>query len=63
MIWHVLSKSHYIYIFRDTGIMKMDSATGSIYCGDPRVDRDHLIIQNTHSIMPSFEVHLEMTIE
>jgi len=32
--------------------MEMDSATGSIYLGDPRVDR-HLIIWNTHSIFPS----------
>jgi len=41
----------------------MDSATGSIYFGDPGVDRHHLVIQNTHSILPSFEVRLKMTIE
>jgi hypothetical protein len=62
IIWHVSTKSLYIYTFRDTGIMEMDPATGSIYFGDPGVDR-HLIIPNTHTILPSVEVRLKMTIE
>jgi hypothetical protein len=41
----------------------MNSATGSIYFGDPRVDEQHPIIWNTHSILPSFEVCLKMTIK
>jgi hypothetical protein len=41
----------------------MDSATGSIYFEDHGVDRHYLIIRNTESIMPSFEVCLKMTIE
>jgi len=40
----------------------MDSVTGSIYFGDPGVER-HLIIRNAHSILPSLEVWLKMTIE
>jgi len=31
---------------------EMDSPTGSIYLGDPRIDIHHLSIQNTHSIIP-----------
>jgi len=53
MIWHVLSKSLYIYTYGDTVITEMDSATGSIYLGDPGVDRHHRIIRNTHCIFPS----------
>jgi hypothetical protein len=34
----------------------MVPATGSIHLGDCRVDR-HLIIQNTHSIFPSYSSH------
>jgi len=41
IIWHVVSKSLYIYTFGDTGITEMDSATNSIYLGDPGVDRHH----------------------
>jgi len=50
--------------YRDTGIAEMDWATGSIYLGDPRVDRHHLIKQRTthciflsswsHALLPSF---------
>ena len=40
----VLSKSLYIYTYGDTGITEMDSATGSIYLGDPGVDRHHLTL-------------------
>jgi hypothetical protein len=57
IIWHILSKSLYIYTYGDTGIPEMDSATGSIYLGDPRVDRHHLIIRNTHSIFLSSWSH------
>jgi len=35
----------------------MDSATGTICLGDPRVDRHHHIIRNTHSIFPSSWSH------
>jgi hypothetical protein len=63
IIWHELSKSLYIYTFGDTGITEMDSATSSIYFGDPGVDRHHLIIRNTQCILPSFEVPLKMTIK
>jgi len=35
----------------------MDSATWSIYLADPRVDRHHLIIQNTRSVFPSSQSH------
>jgi len=52
IIWQLLSKSLYIYEYGDTGIMELDSATGSIYLGDRGVDRHHLIIGNTHSIFP-----------
>ena len=31
--------------------------TGSIYWGDPGVDRHHLIIRSTHSIFPSYWSH------
>jgi len=55
--------SLYIYTFGDTGIPEMDSVTGSIYFGDPGVDRHHLITQNTDSILPSFEVRLKTAIE
>ena len=44
IIWHVSSKSLYIYTFGDTGITEMDSATGNIHFGDPGVDKHHLII-------------------
>jgi len=53
MIWHdVLSKSLYIYTYRDTGITEMDPATGSIYLDDRGVDRHHRIIRNTHFVFP-----------
>jgi hypothetical protein len=45
IIWQVLSKSLNIYTLGDIGITDIDSATGSIYFGDPVVDR-HLIIRN-----------------
>jgi len=35
----------------------MDSATESIYLGDPGVDRYHRIIRNTHSFFPSSWSH------
>jgi len=57
ILWHVLSKSLYIYTYGDTVIMEMDSATGSIYLESPRVDRHHLNIRNTHSIFPSAWSH------
>jgi hypothetical protein len=57
MILHVLSKSLYIYTYRDTGIAEMDPVTGSTYLEDPRVDRHNLNIQNTHSIFPSSWSH------
>jgi len=47
-------------VYGDTGVTGMDGATGSIYWGDPGVDRLHLIsyhiiIQRiTHSIFPIF---------
>jgi hypothetical protein len=63
IIWHVVSKSLYIYTFGDTGITAMDSASGGIYFGDPGVDRHLLIIRNTNSILPSVEVRLKMMIE
>jgi hypothetical protein len=44
IIWHILSKFIYIYKYGATGIMEMDSATGSVYFGDPGVVRHHLII-------------------
>jgi len=53
IIWHVLSKSLYIYTYEDTGIMEMDSVTGSIYLEYPGADRHHLNIRYTHSIFPS----------
>jgi len=56
-LWHVLSKSLYIYTFGDTGIMEIDSATGGIYLENPGVDRHRLNIQNTHSIFPSSWSH------
>jgi len=37
-----------------TDITDMDWATGSIYLGDPGVDRHHLIIWNTQSIILSY---------
>jgi len=40
----VLSKSLHIYRYADTGITEMNSATGSIYFGDPGVDRHHLTL-------------------
>ena len=43
ILCHVLPKSLNIYTYGDTGITEMNSATGSIYLGDPVVDR-HLII-------------------
>jgi len=33
--------------------MEMDPATGCIYLEDLGVDRHHLIVRNTHSILPS----------
>jgi hypothetical protein len=45
-----LSKSLYIYTYRDPGIREMDSVTGSIYLGDPGEDRHDPIIRITHSI-------------
>jgi hypothetical protein len=53
IIWHVLSMSLYMYTYRDTGITEMDSVAGSIYFGDPGVDRHHLIKCNTHTILPN----------
>jgi hypothetical protein len=41
----------------------MDSATASIYFGDPGVDTHHLIIRHTQAVTPSFEVRLKLTIE
>jgi len=52
IIWQVLSKSLYIDSYQDTGITEMDSATGSNYLWDPGVDRDYLIIRNSHSVFP-----------
>jgi len=46
-----------IYTYGDTVITEMDSATGSIYLGDPGIDRHHHIIQNTHSIVPRAWLH------
>jgi hypothetical protein len=43
IIWQVLAKSLDIYTYGDTRITEIDSATDSIYLGDPGVDR-HLII-------------------
>jgi hypothetical protein len=40
--------------------MEMDSVTGSIYLGDPGVDRDHHIISNTHSIFPGYWSHAHL---
>ena len=57
MIWYVLSKFLYIYTYGDTGIMEIDSVTGSIYSGDPGVDRHHHIKRNLHSIFPSSWSH------
>jgi hypothetical protein len=44
IIWHVLSKSLYIYTDGDTGITEMGSVEGSIYLEDPGLDTHHLII-------------------
>jgi len=46
-----------IYTYGDTGITELDSATGSIYLGDPEVDGHHRNIQNTHSIVHSSWTH------
>jgi len=43
--------------YGDRGITEMDSATGSIYLGNPRVDRHHRIIRNKHFIIPSSWSH------
>ena len=45
--------SLYIYTDGDTGIMAMDSVTGSIYFEYAGVDRHHPDIRNTHSVFPS----------
>jgi hypothetical protein len=50
----------YIYTYGDTGITEIDSATGSIYSGDPGVDRHHLIKRNIHSTFPSLWSHALM---
>jgi len=52
IIWHVLSKSLYIYTFGDTGITEMDSATGSIYFRDSMVDRYLIIFKYTLYLAP-----------
>ena len=61
IIRHVLYKFLYIHTYihkyKDTGIMDMDSATGSIYLGDPGVETHHCIMRNTHSIIPIFWSH------
>ena len=44
----------------DTGTMKMEPATESIFLGDSGVVRHHLMIQNTHSIFPSSWSHAMM---
>jgi hypothetical protein len=44
-------------VYRDVGMMEMGSTTGSIYSGDPRVDRPHphyhIIQRFTNSISPN----------
>jgi len=57
IIWHVLSKSLYIYIYKDPGITEIDLATGSVYLDDPSVDRHHPFRKNTHSIFPNSRSH------
>jgi len=57
IIWHVLSKSPYIYTYGDSGIIEIDSATGSIYLNDPGVDRHYLILKNTLAIFPNSQSH------
>jgi len=38
-------------VYRDTGVMKMERVTGSIYLADPGVDRHHLIsISSNHTM-------------
>jgi hypothetical protein len=49
----VLSKSLYKYTYTDTAITEMDSATGTICFGVPRINRHYLMIWNTCSIIPS----------
>ena len=38
---------------RNTGVMKMDRATGSIYLGDPKVDTSELAPQIVSYLIPS----------
>ena len=40
-------------MYGDTGITEMDMTTESTYLGDSGIDRYHLNIQMTHSIIPS----------
>jgi len=47
-------------VYRDTEVTEVDWEMGSIYSGDPGVDRHHLIslyIENTHSLVPNFWSH------
>jgi hypothetical protein len=60
IIWHVLSKSLYMYTYRDAEIMEMDSATGRLYIYDPWVDRHHLVIRNRQSLFPSSSPHVPL---
>jgi hypothetical protein len=53
VIWHVIFKALYIFTYGDTAIIEIESATSWIYLGEPKVDRHHRIIQNTHCICPS----------
>jgi len=53
LLCSVLSKTSYIYIYKDTGWMTMDSAIGRIYLGDPGIDTHHWIIRNTHPMSSS----------
>jgi len=53
IIGHVLSRLLNIYIYQDTGIMEVDSTTGSMDLEDPGVQRHHHMVPNTHSMFPS----------
>jgi len=46
---------------RDTGVTKMDWATGSIYLGDPVVDRSHHILSSYNQYTLYLSQHLGLT--
>jgi hypothetical protein len=59
---HIINERQLLY--RDLGVREVDKVLGSIYLGDPGVDRHHLISISSyhtlkiHSIFPNFWYHL-----